>query len=433
MSIKKKALLAIIVCSLFALSLAGSMLVLDKLEVRERQHCYGMAQSQLGCLTRQMGNAFNAARILAERCVLPDGGVTAFPQIARSLMIPDIIRAMQLAPDGRILYAYPPLSLRKPPRDLFSEPKEKADARRSRVTGQPFIVGPIELQQGGQGIIYRLPIYRGKDSRTFWGFSTTVIDLGRLLAHLHAAFGNLSDLRFALYRQDTNGTRIRLAGLDREELAEPLEISSIMPNGPWFLAVEPSGGWKPLWLETGLYSLSLLLSALLSLLVCRSFGCLPQLASPIIMENRDPLTHCPNKNALLQDLADWIASRDKFCLISLSLTNFNALNGRYGYDTGERLLLGMAQRLRSLMPRSARLYRTDTCAFALLLDRETTGPLMKTLNLQFANPLHLGAQEITCRPALGIAQFPLDGHIPVRLLGKAEERRERDTWEQRAD
>lgn len=433
MTIKKKALLAIIICSLFVLSLAGSLLVLNKLELRERQHCYGMAQSQLGCLTRQMGNAFNAARILAERCVLPDGGVTAFPQTARSLMIPDIIRAMQLAPDGRIVYVYPPLSLTKPPRDLFTEAAEKEDALNCRETGQPFIIGPIDLRQGGRGIIYRLPIYRGKEPRTFWGFSSAILDLDRLLAQLHAAFGNLSDLRFALYRRGNNGKRIRLAGLEREALAAPLEISSIMPNGPWFLAIEPSGGWKPAWLTASLCGLSLLLSGLLSLLVCRFFGCLPQLASPIMADNRDPLTRCPNRSALLQDLSDWIASRDKFCLISLSLANFSALNGRYGYDTGERLILGMAQRLRSMMPRSARLYRTDTCIFALLLDRETTGPLMKTLNLQFARPLRLGSQEIACRPVLGIAQFPLDGHIPVRLLGKAEERRERDMREQPAD
>ena len=54
----------------------GCHAALRHLEQRERQHCYGIAQSQLGYLTRQVENIFNTTRLLAERCVKPDGGVT---------------------------------------------------------------------------------------------------------------------------------------------------------------------------------------------------------------------------------------------------------------------------------------------------------------------------------------------------------------------
>lgn len=425
--------MATVACCLLVLSLACGLVALNRLEQRERQHCYGIAQAQLDCLTRQLESAFNAARILAERCVLPDGGVTAFERTARDLMIPDAIRALQLAPDGQVIYNYPPTSHDGPLPDLFTDPDQRADAIRSRETGQPEITGPLDLRQGGQGLIYRLPVYRGRDEQRFWGFSTVILNLDCQHAHLHDAF-NLADLRYSLYRRDSATNKEEyLAGRHREDLARPLEISVIMPDGDWFLAVEPRAGWMPVWQTAGVLGLCLLLGILIAVPICRFLGCLPDLLSPATPENRDPLTRNGTKSALLDDLGAWIDSREKFCLISLGLTSFSAVSEQCGYDTGERLLLAMSRRLHALMPRSARLYRTDTNAFALLLDREATGPLLKTLNLQFSRPLRAGSRQLICRPALGIAQFPLDGHIPAMLLTKAEERRERDTREQRAD
>lgn len=430
---KKKLLMATIVCCLLALSLTAGLLVLNRLEQRERQYCYGIARAQLVCLERQLESAFNAVRILAERCVLPDGGVTAFTRTARDLMIPDTIRSLQLAPDGQIIYDYPPTSYGGPFPDLFTDPVQRTGAIRCRESGQPEMTGPIPLRQGGQGLIYRLPVYRGKAGQTFWGFAIVVLNLERQQEQLNDAF-TLADLHYALYRRDTNtDMAVHLAGYPRETLDRPLEISTIMPDGDWFLAVEPSAGWMPVWQAAGLLGLCLLMGILIAMPICRVLGCLPHIFSPAMPENRDPLTRNRNKSALLEDLDAWIASREKFCLISLSLTSFAALSEQYGYDTGERLLLAMSQRLHALMPRSARLYRTDTNAFALLLDRETTGSLLKTLNLQFSRPLLTGSRQMPCQPALGIAQFPLDGHIPAILLAKAEERREYDTREQHVD
>ena len=425
--------MAIIVCGLLAVSLASSIAVLERLEQHERQHCYAIAQSQLDGLARQLESIFNAARILAERCVLPDGGVTAFTRTARDLILSENIRALQLAPDGNIVYSYPPSSYGEPLPDLFTDAAQSEDAIRSRETGQPDITGPIALRQGGHGLIYRLPVYRGEHVQHFWGFSIVILNLDRLHATLHDTF-TLTDLRYSLYRRDSGtGTVVRLAGCPREELKQPLEISSIMPDGDWFLAVEPRPGWTPTWQTAGLLGMSLLLGFLLAIPACRMLDCLPCILSPTMPEDRDPLTHNRTRSVLLDDLEHWIASEEKFCLISLSLTSFAALSEQHGYDTGERLLLTMSQRLHALMPRSARLYRTDTNTFALLLDRESTGPLLKTLNLQFSRALRAGSRQWLCHPTLGIAQFPLDGHTPATLLAKAEERRERDTREQRAD
>lgn len=433
MSIKKKFLLAGIFLLLLGISLGCCHAVLQHLEQRERQHCYGIAQSQLGYLTRQVESIFNTTRLLAERCVLPDGGVTGFDEGARGVMVLREIRALQLAPDGRIVYSYPPqpdvASL-----DLFSDPRQKADAIQSRDTGLPGIYGPYPLRQGGTALLCRLPVYRGECGNTFWGFAIAVIDMDHFLANFAPAFSHKSYLRYALFRRDgENGGPVRIAGCPYEALADPLEISSILPNGQWSLAIEPRNGWIPTWYTHCLYSLAVLTSVLLSALLFWLFKHIPQLAALTDMDCHDPLTHCLNRDSLQQDVNSWITSREKFCLISMGLTNFNALCEEFGYDVGERLLQTVTLQIRSQLPRSARLYRTGGAIFALLVEREATGPLLKALNLQLAGPLPVGSRLLRCHLALGIAQFPLDGHAPDTLLGKAEERRERDTREQRID
>lgn len=431
MSIKKKFLLAGIFLLLLGISLSCCHAVLRHLEQRERQHCYGMAQSQLGYLTRQVENIFNTTRLLAERCVLPDGGVTAFDEGARGIMVLREIRILQLAPDGRIVYSYPPqpdvASL-----DLFSDPAQKEDAIRSRDSGLPGIYGPYPLRQGGTALLCRLPVYRGEHGDAFWGFAIAVIEMDSFLANLIPAFSQKSYLRYSLFRRDgENGEPMQIAGCPYEALDDPLEISSILPNGQWSLAIEPRNGWVPTWYTHCLYSLSLLASILFSVLLFWLFRHVPQLAALMDMDCHDPLTHCPNRESLQQDVNEWITSRDKFCLISMGLTNFNTLCEEHGYDAGDRLLQAVVQRIRAQLPRSARLYRTGSAIFTLLVEREATGPLLKALNLQFNGPLRIGARLLHCHLALGIAQFPLDGRAPDTLLGKAEERRERDTREQR--
>ena len=432
MSIKKKMLLAgIFLLLLLGIGLACCHTALRHLEQRERQHCYGIAQSQLGYLRRQMENIFNTTRLLAERCVKPDGGVTDFEDGARGIMVLREIRCLQLAPDGRVVYSYPP----QPdvtPLDLFSDPNQKADAIQSRDSGLPGIYGPYPLRQGGTALLCRLPVYRGARGDTFWGFATAVVEMDDLLANLKPAFNSKSHLRFALFRRDgEHGAPIRIAGCPYDSLVDPLEISSILPNGQWSLAIEPRHGWTPPWYSLCLYSLAVLVCILLSALVFWLFKHIPQLAALADMDCHDPLTHCLNRESLRQDVNEWTTKREKFCLINVGLTNFTPLCEEFGYDVGDRLLQAVAQRIRSQLPRSARLYRTGNAVFSLLMERETTGPLLKSLNLQLAEPQRVGQQMLRCHLALGIAQFPLDGHTPDILLSKAEERRERDSHEQR--
>ncbi len=90
------------------------------------------------------------------------------------------LQAVQLVPDGVIKYTYPTKGNEQAiGLDLFKVSKANAAAaERAIALRKMYYQGPVNLVQGGQGVIGRLPIYIDKK---FWGFSAVVIKLNNLL------------------------------------------------------------------------------------------------------------------------------------------------------------------------------------------------------------------------------------------------------------
>jgi two-component system, OmpR family, sensor histidine kinase VicK len=91
------------------------------------------------------------------------------------------IRNIGIAPGNRISYIYPlagneaALGLYYPDMPVqWPAVKEVIDTRKAKL------IGPFPLTQGGQGFVYREPIYLGDDS--YWGMISTVLDADGLLA-----------------------------------------------------------------------------------------------------------------------------------------------------------------------------------------------------------------------------------------------------------
>ena len=89
------------------------------------------------------------------------------------------IDAVQLVPNGVIKYVYPlegnEAALNY---DILNSPKVQKEARKSIKTRQIYFAGPLQLKQGGLGVVGRLPVF--KDGQ-FWGFSAVIIKLETLL------------------------------------------------------------------------------------------------------------------------------------------------------------------------------------------------------------------------------------------------------------
>jgi PAS domain S-box-containing protein len=95
------------------------------------------------------------------------------------------IRNIGLAPDNRIDFLYP-LSGNEAALGLYYPdlPKQWPTIQRIIASAQPRLDGPLQLVQGGRGLIYRVPVFLA-DQR-YWGLISTVIDFDRLFAEVEA-------------------------------------------------------------------------------------------------------------------------------------------------------------------------------------------------------------------------------------------------------
>jgi PAS domain S-box-containing protein len=110
------------------------------------------------------------------------------------------IRNIGLAPDNRISYIYPlagneaALGLYYP--DLINQ---WPAVQRIIASRTPVLDGPLQLVQGGNGLIYRVPVFL--DDRRYWGMISTVIDYDQLYAQVEQV-ARQRDLSIRLIHRD---------------------------------------------------------------------------------------------------------------------------------------------------------------------------------------------------------------------------------------
>ena len=163
-----------------------------------------------------------------------------FPLFADALMeLGQTIKSIQLAPGGILDYVYPiegneeALGL-----DLMADEDRRALLQPAIESGETVIQGPVELVQGGVGLIVRRPIYR---SGGYWGFSAVVLDwpaVAELSGLTSTRNGDIAGVKLA-------GTDQVIAGSPDAFSGEPVkrELAVGGTDTDWVLALRPAGGW----------------------------------------------------------------------------------------------------------------------------------------------------------------------------------------------
>ena len=178
------------------------------------------------------------------------GGFTRwFPDVAQSLhTIYPIVNNFALSPNGIVEQIYPVEGNEEVLGFNALSDTEQGSEAWSALTQQSLsLAGPVNLVQGGKGLIARLPVqledrWGGMDK--FWGFTSVVIRVEPLLDSIK--FSSLSEQGFAvlLERIDTDQPMI-IASMDGERLQAPVEHVITLPNAKWRLSVSPISGWLP--------------------------------------------------------------------------------------------------------------------------------------------------------------------------------------------
>ncbi|AOZ11955.1 GGDEF-domain containing protein [Pseudomonas lundensis] len=147
------------------------------------------------------------------------------------------------------------------------------------------------------------------------------------------------------------------------------------------------------------------------------------------MAQYDFLTGLPNRQQLQTQLAKILFDAGRLQrrvgVLCVGLDDFKSINEQHGYQTGDQLLMAVADRLRSHSGRLGALARLGGDQFALVqadIDQPyQVAELAQSILDDLETPFLLAEQSIRLRATVGITLFPEDGDSSEKLLQKAEQ------------
>ncbi|PDQ17272.1 bifunctional diguanylate cyclase/phosphodiesterase [Mesorhizobium sanjuanii] len=129
--------------------------------------------------------------------------------------------------------------------DYRKDERQRAGALRARDERKLILAGPVDLKQGGQGFVGRIPVFVPSAGNTerFWGIISAVVDVQRL----YKASGLLDDdlgIDVALIGKDALGPGgDQFFGNERVGKSHPVTADVLLPSGSWRIVAIPKDGW----------------------------------------------------------------------------------------------------------------------------------------------------------------------------------------------
>ncbi len=306
------------------------------------------------------------------------------------------VRNIGLAPGNRITYIHPlqgneeAIGLR-----FDQQPDQWPGVQRAMESRSSVVVGPVNLVQGGRGIINRTPVFL--ENGDYWGLISIVVDIERLLDYVGLA-PEVDGIRYWLLgNAEPSGQRGRLVGDgDGEVPADAVTMPISLPGASWQLRAIPADGWRPppayvwAWRLGGLI-LAVLVSWVVWLLIRAGqrhramAAAMQRLNDELVMKNteltqlsrHDGLTGLSNRRHFDDVYAKawaraWRQRRAIHVLI-IDFDNFKAVNDRYGHVAGDACLVGGAAAIRRAVGRGEDLVaRSGGEEFAVVIENADT-------------------------------------------------------------
>ncbi|MDW7551083.1 ATP-binding protein [Pseudoalteromonas peptidolytica] len=195
-----------------------------------------------GVLTKNVQLVRGLGIALADQTTLSQ---LRFEQLARPLFeTSQVLRNIGAAPDMRLDYVYPLQGNEKAiGLDYRTHPTQKYGALLAKESREIVMAGPLELLQGGTGLIARIPVF--KDKTQFWGLLSVVLDMESLYQQT-----NLMALesRYLVAIQGVDGKGQEgeyFYGNSNIHSLSPIAFSVNVPSGQWELYAAPRIGWQP--------------------------------------------------------------------------------------------------------------------------------------------------------------------------------------------
>jgi len=141
----------------------------------------------------------------------------------------------------------------------------------------------------------------------------------------------------------------------------------------------------------------------------------------------DKLTGTPNRYLLRDRTAQAIKAaarqQGQFAFVFMDLDRFKDINDVYGHETGDHILVQVAQRLAGQTMDRDTVCRLGGDEFIVLLegvDRQAAGERMEQILRSISSPFEVDGQSHRVAASVGVAMYPDDGEAYEELLKHAD-------------
>lgn len=411
---------------------AAALIAGVSLQQRERniENTEYFLESEINKLQYAIDSRILAIRILEVMVISMDGQDLPFDEVASMLYEgDDAVRSLQLAPDGIIQYVYPLEGNEQAFLDLFHDDFRREDAEWSRDTGNMTFSGPYELAQGGMGVVARKPFYleNGAGEKDFWGFGTVVLNVPEIFDRANLDLLSDQSLYYRIWRRVPDTGEIQAIAENTDLPLDTAVRGEIkVPNGVWYLSLQPQVGWvsRKRVVTEGIVSLIIVTLGSLTLA-----GIMIALRQHQELEHQavtDSLTGIHNGRYYLDQLKELTASKTPFVLFYLDMNNFKKINDTYGHDAGDEVLKTVAARIQECIEEQDIAARIGGDEFTITLlkngNEELCSAMAQLLKQTVAQPMQLGKELFYPDISVGWACCPGDSDKMEDVIRLADQR-----------
>ncbi|WP_420477006.1 bifunctional diguanylate cyclase/phosphodiesterase [Noviherbaspirillum sp. ST9] len=243
---------------------------------RQQKEAEVIAANHASALQERLNHCLSSTYALASILRHGNGSIDNFDALASEMLkMYGGISSLQLAKGGVVSHVVPFVgNAQVIGHDLLKDPNRNKEAFLAVQSRKLTLAGPVELLQGGQAVIGRLPIFlrETEDKEQFWGFATSVIGVQELIER-----SGLSELAKAGYEYElaqvrgADGELRVFARSGTSRFADPVVRELDVPNSKWLIRIAPAEGWLEPTLTWLLIGGAILLSTVVAMFTHATF------------------------------------------------------------------------------------------------------------------------------------------------------------------
>lgn len=304
--------------------------------------------------------------------------------------------------------------------DLAQVPAQREVILQTKNEGVRSLTGPVDLVQGGQGYIIRLPIQDKEDA--YWG-QISIVMYAEAVNSAIAEFADDTALDVVIFKTPEHLDLIygNASILDMN----PLQYPGNPLYNDWSINVIPVGGWDGHRIETLLVLLAGLVISLVAGFAVDYFQKINYNLQFALAH--DHLTGLYNRYCLELAQKSLMEKREKqeiqFGIMLIDLDNFKLINDTYGHNIGDEVLVETGRILKKLSRKDEMVFRIGGDEFLILMpgieDEVQLQEMKRRFEQDFMKAFILDGLDrlsVDIGPSMGVAMYPHNGRTFDQVL-----------------